>query len=248
MRIFLLALLQSNTIYLSLRILSDWRYRTMRCKRSFLGILVLLLLVALPDFANSQSAKAIKKQLNKAVFKMCISEDKGMIFRKVCKATRGEESVSLLTLPEWGSVRLNGIPSGHVVSGVIGFDDHASASFEDFAGFASFPVAELPGGAGLVSTDILIDETPAVLSSCGKASNCIDSDSLDTSNVCTGEVDNPTAPAGKVCIYPVGMSSNATFLGNTVPFSGSRSGFEVRGVANGSGDIYFQGIWAYQAP
>ena len=213
--------------------------------RGFITALALLALVPTSGFSQ---AKAIKKQLNKAVFKMCISEDKGMIFRKVCKASRGEESVSLSSLPEWGSVRLNGIPTGHVVSGIVGFDSHATAGSQDFSGFASFPVAELPGGSGITNADVLIDETEELKNICGKAADCINGDSLDNANVCTGNVSNPTAPAGTVCIYPYSLSNNATYSGFAVPFNNSRSGFEVRGTASGVGDIYFQGIWAYQAP
>ena len=75
---------------------------------------------------------------------------------------------------------------------------------------------------------------------------------------CTGSADNPTAPAGKVCIY-IGSSSNALVTGFSLISPGSDSstngdeyGFIVRilddGTVGNTATTSAEGTWAYTAP
>lgn len=81
----------------------------------------------------------------------------------------------------------------------------------------------------------------------------------DADPACTGSVANPTAPAGKVCIYvnegPNGTRSNSTLTGFKLSAAGvntdaDRHGFMVRIVDAGTvpGTLRAEGTWAYTAP
>lgn len=81
----------------------------------------------------------------------------------------------------------------------------------------------------------------------------------DADPACTGSVANPTAPAGKVCLYvnegPNGTRSNSTLTGFKLSAAGvntdaDRYGFEVRIVDAGTvpGTVRAEGTWAYTAP
>ena len=81
----------------------------------------------------------------------------------------------------------------------------------------------------------------------------------DADPACNGSVANPTAPAGKVCIYvnegPNGTRSNVTLTGFKLSAAGvnteaDRYGFEVRLVDAGTvpGTLRAEGTWAYTAP
>lgn len=81
----------------------------------------------------------------------------------------------------------------------------------------------------------------------------------DADPACTGSVANPTAPAGKVCIYvnegPNGTRSNSTLTGFKLSAAGvntdaDRYGFMVRIVDAGTvpGTLRAEGTWAYTAP
>ena len=81
----------------------------------------------------------------------------------------------------------------------------------------------------------------------------------DADPVCTGSVANPTAPAGKVCIYvnegPNGTRSNSTLTGFKLSAAGVNTdadahGFMVRMVDAGTvpGTVRAEGTWAYTAP
>jgi hypothetical protein len=72
---------------------------------------------------------------------------------------------------------------------------------------------------------------------------------LDESAACAGTPDNPTAPAGTVCIYPsaiLGLDNVApTGLAETY----TRRGFNLQLVSDDdNADLLFAAIWAYRAP
>jgi hypothetical protein len=80
----------------------------------------------------------------------------------------------------------------------------------------------------------------------------------DPDATCTGSVDAPTAPAGKVCIY-IGSSNNAQVTGFSLisPGSGTTQpgddyGFIVRildaGTVGNTATTSAEGTWAYTAP
>lgn len=79
----------------------------------------------------------------------------------------------------------------------------------------------------------------------------------DADPACTGSVANPTAPAGKVCIYvEEATRSNTTLTGFKLRAASGTSnaadsyGFEVRMVDGGTvpGTMRAEGTWAYTAP
>jgi hypothetical protein len=80
----------------------------------------------------------------------------------------------------------------------------------------------------------------------------------DPDPTCTGSVDNPTAPAGKVCIY-IGSSNNATVTGFKLVSPGTAGtqpgdayGFIARvldkGTVGNTATTSAEGTWAYTAP
>jgi hypothetical protein len=80
----------------------------------------------------------------------------------------------------------------------------------------------------------------------------------DPDPTCTGSVDAPTAPPGKVCLY-IGSSNNAQVTGFSLinPGSGTTQpgddyGFIVRildtGTVGNTATTSAEGTWAYTAP
>jgi hypothetical protein len=67
-----------------------------------------------------------------------------------------------------------------------------------------------------------------------------------TDPACTGNHNQPTAPAGKVCIYSKGSSGSTGFEALTV----SPHGFALEMTASGGNPDFvgFTAVWAYTAP
>jgi hypothetical protein len=63
-----------------------------------------------------------------------------------------------------------------------------------------------------------------------------------------GSVDEPSAPAGTVCIYPQLIAGGISSIrSEAFPFDKSKYGFLV-GWNTTTGDTLFRGVWAYTAP
>lgn len=147
------------------------------------------------------------------------------------------------------------IPSGATVYGLIG------GRYETFRGAGSFDsVASLPGKTAQIfnaESQIQVANTPAVDNDCG-GSTCLMAEEKDVAAVCTGSPENPTAPAGIVCIYPsmrlnakaiVGYNLVNGFNGNTPSPQNFGAGFGLGWEANGDiGDSLVEAVWAYTAP
>jgi hypothetical protein len=77
------------------------------------------------------------------------------------------------------------------------------------------------------------------------------SSGTDDDPACTGSGGNPTAPAGKVCIYPLAVNTNvATLSGAALTVPGNpvnRSGFRITTAAAADLAVGY-GSWAYTAP
>lgn len=72
---------------------------------------------------------------------------------------------------------------------------------------------------------------------------------------CAGDVDDPIAAPGVLCIYPVDSeisnvfrNSEGAWQAQASPVYTGQFGFKVAWTARASGPSEFQGIWAYQAP
>ena len=81
--------------------------------------------------------------------------------------------------------------------------------------------------------------------------NSPDATANDDDLTCTGSVGDPTAPAGKVCIYTLNANTTAsTMSGVALANAGNpvnRSGFRVT-TAAGADSAVGSGSWAYTAP
>lgn len=129
------------------------------------------------------------------------------------------------------------IPSGTTVTGPWRYDDTATAS----QAIDDRVLITLPGVAPAALTDTTVNFAPSPGDPVG-----------DADPACTGTVEAPTAPAGKVCLYADFVDSNLTAVrGETggSSFANSRS-FLVTFVMTpaGNADVYAMGSWAYTAP
>jgi hypothetical protein len=140
------------------------------------------------------------------------------------------------------SVFDSAIPSGKTVTGAWGgrYIAPQLAANNSYLVSSSFPVK-----APAPLTDAQVNVAP-------------NTDAGDPDPTCTGSVDNPTAPAGKVCIY-IGSSNNAGVTGFKLVSPGTGGtqpadayGFIVRildkGTVGNTATTSAEGTWAYTAP
>ncbi|MFY9586569.1 MAG: hypothetical protein WAT66_03825 [Actinomycetota bacterium] len=152
----------------------------------------------------------------------------------------------------FGAVQGSTIASGVTVRGVVGGD------FEGFTATAGGPCedncdwgvdASLPFAApvGLTDATVLVD-TALCLSDCPGIS--ADSSESSSAATCLGSATNPTAPAGKVCIYVAGAANAVELAGYSVmPGTGaSKYGFKLKWVSTTADDSFVDAVWAYTAP
>jgi hypothetical protein len=127
----------------------------------------------------------------------------------------------------WGSP----IPSGITVRGVfMGWEQGTGAS--TFQTSESFPA---PAPANLQNSDVNFHPTDHA---------------NDDDPSCTGSATSPTAPPGKVCIYPSAggpVNGDAHGVAMLPGTEGSRFGFQINGQTGPSGAA-MNGTWAYTAP
>ena len=219
-------------------------------KYLLLPILVVLGAVSLvADYAAAQSSFALK---------ICANTKKNtLVVRVKCKS--GETALKATSFAgpagaqgatgDRGASAFDAIPSGTTVYGVIGLDVEAPLASGDFSAFASLPAKT---SQILTDADILLASTP-VLAGC--SGECRLGSAVTSGAVCTGTAANPTAPAGKLCIYISSLSSSRIPAGgvfSTVfPVSGTPTvtpGFRVIWTINAVGDTFLKGTWAYTAP
>lgn len=129
------------------------------------------------------------------------------------------------------------IPSGTTIIGPLNFD-----SVQASDGSSDEYYVPLGGVAPVALTDANVNFAPP--SDGGSAFG-------DQNTGCTGTVDTPTAPAGKVCIYVryaggVDRASTAGWAPFFQPDRGFNIGINPSGTAGG--DMYLFGSWAYTAP
>ena len=157
-----------------------------------------------------------------------------------------------------GDIQDHALISGRTVRGVIGGDFPAipaGPSTEctnncSWAGYASLP---FPARAALTDDDVLVDNTTWVSGDTGQTQPTLSSSESGSPAACTGSVANPTAPAGKVCIYIAGGDNAEDVAGySVVPGTGgSKYGFKLHWVSTGPGsaqNTFIDAVWAYTAP
>lgn len=144
---------------------------------------------------------------------------------------------------EAGASALNATPSGKTVRGVLGGDFHAyDAIARDWGVGVTLPV---PAANALSDDDVYVN-VAGWQNEGGQTAPT----TTDTSPACNGTPANPTAPAGKVCIY-VAVADNAFNLGGcSVLFGagGSPYGFKLIWDSTLDGDTLVDATWAYTAP
>lgn len=188
-----------------------------------------------------------------AAVKICSRKSDGKItLRERCK--KSENTLSNLNMLV-GTNGVNGadgasfydvVPSGVTITGVIGGDFDAPDNNGDWRVFASFPA---PIGRKLNNSDVIVANTSVVDNDCG-GSTCLSGSEALEAPVCTGTTDEPTAPAGKVCIYPDYLGNATNIDAFAYPFNGltSAKGFILDWSVSAPGDTYLGGSWAYTQP
>lgn len=183
-------------------------------------------------------------------FQLCSNSSKNTVVART-KCKKSETVVTLTSIKGAdGASSYDAIPSGKTVYGVIGLDGDTSNVTSDWYGFASFPgkVDRL-----LANEDVIVANTSNVDNDCTSAS-CLNAEEVAAASQCTGTVDAPTAPAGKVCIYVKQLrTANMTpgslgayaLAGTSATFT---PGFMLGYGTNATGDVYLRAVWAYTAP
>lgn len=120
------------------------------------------------------------------------------------------------------------IPSGKTVTGNAGLNIHSPAN-----GSLQFPVS-LPGKAAAPISGININFHPSTIGT-------------DDDATCTGTATVPTAPPGKVCIYPY-SSSNVDGGGGFAAQNLGNQAFYVSVDAINTGEAAIFFTWAYTEP
>ncbi|HWI43723.1 MAG TPA: hypothetical protein VNS81_08880 [Nocardioides sp.] len=123
------------------------------------------------------------------------------------------------------------LPSGVTVTGH--FYDHGKSS-----GTSAVYNFDLPGYAPVNLAGDHVNFAPDIYPG-----------STDDDPACTGTYDNPTAPAGKVCIYLGSLSGITSMIGQTWASPAHRNqAFYIEGGATDGGAFGLWGVWAYTAP
>jgi hypothetical protein len=142
-----------------------------------------------------------------------------------------------------GASALDPVPSGRTIRGAVGGDYHAfDNTASDFGIDVTLP---MPAPVGLSDADVFVD-----VSHWQNAGGQTAPTTTDTDPGCTGTPDNPTAPAGKVCIYVSGADHAFNLAGYSVLFGtgASKYGFKLKWDASQVGDTFVDATWAYTAP
>jgi hypothetical protein len=158
-------------------------------------------------------------------------------------ATTAKNAESLGGVAASGYTRYGAaLPAGQTVSGAFGCYQEDDTAVTDCTSVASLPVP---------ATGTLADNTVNFAASSGSFN------ATDADGTCTGNVNAPTAPPGKVCLY---ISTFATspaaqaVAGQANIITGtngaSARGFEVdlTSVAATTKSVNIEGVWAYTAP
>lgn len=169
-----------------------------------------------------------------------------IVASKICPIGTTKVTLSALLTPT--------IPKGTTVYGVIGGRYYAHAQGDSFDTYSSLPAKTTP--AFDQETDVQVGHTFA----CPDNNTCLSAEEDDVSGVCKGTAAAPSAPAGKVCIYP-SMVGNAQFLVGFNVVDGQNpntpnaatplnfaTGFGLGWEAAAAGDSYVTAVWAYKAP
>jgi hypothetical protein len=137
------------------------------------------------------------------------------------------------------------VPSGRTITGAFG---DIGAPSGNNGGAGNTNVQTFQRQAVSFPVEISSDLTDALVNFAPSAAGG------DDDATCTGTAAKPTAPAGKVCLYPTGNyagATNGTGVGRVVrgtSGASSRFGFQVESNGTAGNFSGFTGVWAYTAP
>jgi hypothetical protein len=138
---------------------------------------------------------------------------------------------------------LNPVPSGSTIRGVVGGDFHNYDAFiHDFAVDVTLPI---PAANALRDDSVFVN-----VASWQGTGGQTPPTTTDTDPGCTGTPANPTAPAGKVCIYVSSANRAVDLAGYSVLFGAGTSpyGFKLKWDTTATvGDTFVDATWAYTA-
>ena len=176
--------------------------------------------------------------------RICLLTSGRMRVKGQCKSSAGEVELTAAKLSSLSDIAIAGVPSGETVTGVIGAgaqSDGAGRHTIDTS-FGFIPVNALG------SSDVVVASTSQLASECGGiASNCLSAEENSSTSICVGSTSNPTAPAGKLCIYPVSAKNANQLRAYSIPESGSLYGFSLAWNYISVGESVVEAVWAYTA-
>jgi hypothetical protein len=163
-----------------------------------------------------------------------------------------------LSFPARADLQQFGVRPGATIRGVIGGDFPAipagpSTECTNNCSWGAYASLPFPARSPLTDTDVLVDVSTWVSGDSGQTAPVAASSEAGSAAACTGTVANPTAPAGKVCIYVAGGDNAEDVAGySVVPGAGgSPYGFKLHWVSTGPGtaqNTFIDAVWAYHAP
>jgi hypothetical protein len=136
------------------------------------------------------------------------------------------------------------VPSGATIQGAVGGDFDAHAAVLDWGIDASLPAR---ARNFLRDADVYVSVSQWVSGAAGQ----VKPTTTDTNAGCTGTRSNPTAPAGKVCIYVTGGNNAQDLKGYSIvpgARTGNPLGFKLLWTNTTTGDTFIDAVWAYHAP
>jgi hypothetical protein len=195
----------------------------------------------------AKRALKIGKSANKRAKKAGSTAKRALALAKK-KQAQGPKGATGATGPAGpaGTSALSTVPSGQTLHGAVGGDFHNFDATQsvDFGTDVTLP---MKAANNLSDTDVAVNV--AGWTNQGGQTAPSSSDSGDAA--CTGNPANPTAPAGKVCIYVSGADNAQNLAGQSVLAGTGASpyGFKLKWDASGTqGDTFVDATWAYTAP
>ena len=143
-----------------------------------------------------------------------------------------------------GDSALNPVPPGKTIRGAVGGDYEAQSALQDWGLDMTLPVS--------ARNDLSDTDVTANIDSCQESAGqvCPTASDIDENPDCNGTPEDPTAPAGVLCIYVSGADNAENVRGDSVLFDGGASpyGFKLLWDNLHTGDTFVDATWAYTAP
>lgn len=135
------------------------------------------------------------------------------------------------------------IPSGTTVYGAAGALLHSESANADWGVTAS--LYGIPPQA-LNNNQVIVANTSAISTQC--EGTCLHPDERPYAAQCTGSPEAPSAPPGRLCIYPAAATNARSIRALAVPSNNGLHGLHLRWISQNTGQTSVRGAWAYTAP